>query len=153
MAKAKPLGWVAERPSKACVDIRVESFRRRKDWEFWCLLTTDRHWDNPDSDHDMQKRHMDEAVERGSPIICNGDFFCAMQGKYDKRASKDKLRPEHQSGRYFALCRHWKGESRDCNHQAPRNRFDRAAGCVAEYKKRNVDSVVRVRVVGSLFLS
>ena len=30
-----------------------------------------------------------------------GDYFCCMQGKYDKRHSKSDLRPEHQKGDYF----------------------------------------------------
>lgn len=93
--------WHLTKASNACVDIRVDSFRRRNDWQFWVLLTTDRHWDNPDSDWDLQRKHLDQAAERDWPVIDNGDFFCCMQGKYDKRASKDKLRPEHQNGRYF----------------------------------------------------
>lgn len=99
MASQKP--WRTTKASNACVDIRVESFKRRNDWEFWCLLSTDRHWDNPQSDWDLQREHLDLAIERNAPVVDNGDFFCAMQGKYDKRASKDKLRPQHQNGRYF----------------------------------------------------
>ena len=107
MAKAKAKTqaeshqWSSSRPSNAVVDIRVDTFRRRDDWEFWVLLTTDRHWDNPHSDWVMQKRHLDEAVRRDSPVIDNGDFFCAMQGKYDRRASKSSVRPEHQKDNYL----------------------------------------------------
>jgi hypothetical protein len=65
------------------------------------LLTADRHWDNPHSDWDMQRRHLDEAVKKGAGVLDFGDFFCAMQGKYDKRADKSSLRPEHQNGEYL----------------------------------------------------
>lgn len=70
-------------------------------FEQWFLFSSDRHWDNPHSDHDMQIRHMDEAVTRLAGIIDLGDLFCAMQGKYDKRSSKDTLRPEHLHGDYL----------------------------------------------------
>jgi UDP-2,3-diacylglucosamine pyrophosphatase LpxH len=69
--------------------------------EFWVLLSSDHHWDNPDCKRDMMKRHFDEAVKLNAPIIMVGDFFCAMQGKYDKRSDKSKLRPEHQTGKYL----------------------------------------------------
>lgn len=69
--------------------------------EFWFLLTSDRHWDNPDSDWDLQKKHLQQARERGAMVIDCGDLFCAMQGKFDKRSDKSKVRPEHQNARYL----------------------------------------------------
>jgi hypothetical protein len=44
--------------------------------EFWYLLTADRHWDNPDSDWDLQIKHLKEARERDAMVIDVGDFFC-----------------------------------------------------------------------------
>lgn len=70
-------------------------------WKQWFLLSTDRHQDNPDCDRDLEEKHLNEAVERRAGILDNGDLFCAMQGKYDRRADKSKLRPEHQEGRYL----------------------------------------------------
>lgn len=70
-------------------------------WETTILLNSDRHWDNPSADQKMIASHMDEAVRRKSPILDFGDFFCAMQGKYDRRSSKSSLRPEHKSGDYL----------------------------------------------------
>jgi len=70
-------------------------------WEAWALLSSDRHWDNPKSDRDLQKKHLEEAKERGAIVIDNGDLFCAMQGKYDKRASKDSVRNEHKVDNYL----------------------------------------------------
>lgn len=67
----------------------------------WVLLRTDAHHDNPDCDHDLEREHLEEAVRRNAVIIDGGDLFCAMQGKYDKRSDKSKVRPEHQSGDYL----------------------------------------------------
>ena len=69
--------------------------------EFYFLLSADHHWDNPDSDREMIKRHLEMCKERNAKAIIVGDFFCAMQGKYDKRSDKSKLRPEHQVTRYL----------------------------------------------------
>ena len=69
--------------------------------EHWFLLTADHHWDNPDSDHELIKKHLDEAKEKNAYVFMIGDWFCAMQGKYDKRSSKEKIRPEHQVNNYL----------------------------------------------------
>lgn len=65
------------------------------------LLSSDRHWDNPHSDLQLQKKHLEEAKEKNAAIIDVWDLFCAMQGKYDKRASKESVRPEHQKDNYL----------------------------------------------------
>lgn len=69
--------------------------------EFWYLLSSDGHWDNPDTDRAMMERHLKECRQRGAVWFHFGDFFCAMQGKYDKRSDKSKVRPEHQNGKYL----------------------------------------------------
>ena len=69
--------------------------------EQWVLLQTDAHWDNPKCDREKLKEHLDLALERNAPVIDAGDWFCAMQGKYDKRSSKKDLRPEHATGSYL----------------------------------------------------
>jgi hypothetical protein len=69
--------------------------------EGWVLLVSDVHWDNPKCDRKRLKRDFDEAVKRDALIVSNGDFFCAMQGKYDRRSSKKDLRPEHQKNNYL----------------------------------------------------
>lgn len=69
--------------------------------EFWVLLQSDVHWDNPKCDRELLRRHLEEAKERNAPVIDAGDFFCAMQGKYDKRSNKSDLRPEHQRADYL----------------------------------------------------
>ena len=70
-------------------------------WEQWVLLRSDVHHDNPKCDQKLEKKHLDQAVERKAIVIDNGDLFCAMQGKWDKRSSKDSIRPEHQNGVYL----------------------------------------------------
>ena len=75
--------------------------KRNADWEAWFLLTSDQHWDNPKSNHELQLKHLQEAKERGAGIICAGDYFCAMQGKFDKRANKASIRREHQTDNYL----------------------------------------------------
>lgn len=49
----------------------------------------------------MQRRHLDQAKRHKAGIIDIGDFFCAMQGKFDKRASKSSVRFEHQVDDYL----------------------------------------------------
>jgi hypothetical protein len=69
--------------------------------EQYALLQSDAHWDNPKCDREKLIQHLDEARERDAPVLDNGDFFCAMQGRWDKRANKNDLRPEHQKGDYL----------------------------------------------------
>jgi hypothetical protein len=70
-------------------------------WEQWFLLSSDRHHDNPECDQKLEKKHLDEAKDRKAGVIDAGDLHCAMQGKFDKRGDKSKLRPEHQHGDYL----------------------------------------------------
>lgn len=71
-------------------------------WEQWVLVTSDRHWDSVHSDRTMQKRHLDEAVERNALVVDLGDLFDAMQGRHDRRGHKSAVRPEHQRSDYFS---------------------------------------------------
>lgn len=73
--------------------------------EQWFLLQTDAHWDNPMCDREKMVEHLDLAKERNAPVIDAGDFFCAMQGKYDKRSSKKSIRPEHVTDDYLGELR------------------------------------------------
>lgn len=65
------------------------------------LLQSDVHWDNPKCDRDLFESHLEEAREHDAPIVDAGDFFCAMQGKWDKRSNKNDLRPEHRRADYL----------------------------------------------------
>jgi hypothetical protein len=72
-----------------------------RDWEQWILLQTDEHFDNACCDRELYRQHLDRARELGAPILKFGDFFCAMQGKWDRRADQSQLRPENRSDRYL----------------------------------------------------
>lgn len=65
------------------------------------LLISDIHWDNPKCDWKLLRKHLDEAKERDAKVIVNGDFFCLMQGRGDKRGSKSDVRPEHNNDKYY----------------------------------------------------
>lgn len=69
--------------------------------EFTALLQSDVHWDNPHCRQDLFKAHLDEALKLNAPVLDFGDFFCAMQGKGDRRHSKSDVRPEHMRGNYL----------------------------------------------------
>lgn len=64
-------------------------------WEQWFLLSSDRHHDSPKADHDLERRHLDEARARKACVLDFGDVFDAMQGRDDRRRGKAGLRPEH----------------------------------------------------------
>jgi hypothetical protein len=67
----------------------------------WMLLRSDVHHDNPKCDQDLERKHLNEALESNCPVLDNGDLYCAMQGKYDRRSSKESIRPEHQTNNYL----------------------------------------------------
>jgi len=73
----------------------------RAGWEQWVLLSSDRHHDNQHCDQELEKRHLDMAVEREALVIDAGDIFDVMQGKDDRRASKDDLRVENKRTAYL----------------------------------------------------
>ena len=73
----------------------------RENWSQEFLLLSDVHWDNPHCKRDILHRLLVQAKERNAGIFVFGDLFCLMQGKYDPRASKDSIRPEHQCNDYL----------------------------------------------------
>lgn len=68
---------------------------------FKIAMLSDLHWDNPKCDRDLLKRHLDYCLDKSIPIMLNGDTFCLMQGRGDRRSSKDDIRPEHNNARYL----------------------------------------------------
>jgi len=93
-------GFQIEQNSPTVTTIRVPVQRNRQ-WEQWALLSADRHFDNPKSRQDMQKKHLDEARDRGALVLDFGDLFCAMQGKNDRRGKKGGTRGENITPDYF----------------------------------------------------
>lgn len=67
------------------------------------LLLSDVHFDHPYCDRKMFFRLMDQAKERNALVLFNGDFFCMMQARGDKRGGKSSVREAHQGANYFDL--------------------------------------------------
>jgi hypothetical protein len=65
-------------------------------WEQWLLFTSDNHFDSIYCNREVMRAHFDEAKARNARIFVLGDFFDAMQGRYDPRRSMPELRPEYQ---------------------------------------------------------
>lgn len=64
-------------------------------------ILSDIHWDNPKSDWQRLKKDLDYCLENDIPVMINGDFFCLMQGKGDRRGNKSDIRPEHNNAKYL----------------------------------------------------
>jgi UDP-2,3-diacylglucosamine pyrophosphatase LpxH len=64
-------------------------------------LLSDIHWDNPKCDRVKLKRHLEYFKEHQIPIFINGDFFCLMQGRGDRRGNKSDILPEHNNAKYL----------------------------------------------------
>lgn len=65
-------------------------------WERWIYFGSDVHFDSVYCDRDAFFEHMDLAKKRNAMIFIFGDFFDAMQGRYDKRRAMPELRKEYQ---------------------------------------------------------
>lgn len=72
-------------------------------WEQWLLITSDRHWDSKHTDRSLQRKHLEQAVERDALILDLGDLFDAMQGRWDKRGGKSELDDLFAGSDYFDL--------------------------------------------------
>lgn len=70
-------------------------------WEQWILLRSDAHHDSPFCDRKLEKKHLDEALDKNAMILDGGDFFDAMQGRKDPRASYDNLDLALKTDNYF----------------------------------------------------
>jgi len=93
--------WVIEEVSRNVHIVRYTGITVGELTGEFQLLLSDVHWDNPHCNRDLLEKHLNQALEYDCPVHSNGDLFCVMQGKYDKRSSKKDIRPEHQEGSYF----------------------------------------------------
>lgn len=64
-------------------------------------MMSDIHWDNPKCDWELLKKDLDYCLSNDIKVMVNGDFFCLMQGKGDKRGNKSDIRPEHNNAKYL----------------------------------------------------
>lgn len=77
-------------PTVLTVRLNVDS----TPWEQWFLLRSDAHHDNLQSNHKLERAHLDEAIARNAGILDFGDLSCAMGGKWDRRADPRQFREE-----------------------------------------------------------
>jgi len=68
---------------------------------FKLAVLSDLHWDNPKCNRELLKSHLDYCLKEDIPVFINGDMFCLMQGKGDRRGNKSDVRPEHAFNNYF----------------------------------------------------
>jgi hypothetical protein len=74
------------------------------DWEQWYLNTSDNHFDSIYCNREVMTAQFDDALKRGARINIFGDWFDAMQGRYDKRRAMPELRPEYsRAEKYYDL--------------------------------------------------
>lgn len=81
--------------------VTVINFEAGYSWEQWFLLTSDNHHDSVLCNRKKEKADLDKALERDAVIVNIGDFFDAMQGRFDPRRNMDELRPEYRRQDYF----------------------------------------------------
>ena len=72
--------------------VELDGDSKRDEWVM--LLRGDAHHDNPHNLRDLERKHLDECVQKNAGIVDVGDLFCAMQGKFDPRRSKNNVREE-----------------------------------------------------------
>jgi hypothetical protein len=64
-------------------------------------LFSDIHFDSIFCDRDLLEKHLKRAGSENAIILDGGDFFDAMQGRFDPRRSMDDLRPEYRREDYY----------------------------------------------------
>lgn len=65
-------------------------------WKQELFFTSDNHFDSIFCNREQMRADFDEAKRRKARIYIVGDWFDAMQGRYDPRRSAAELRPEYQ---------------------------------------------------------
>jgi hypothetical protein len=68
---------------------------------FKMAMFSDLHWDNPKCDRASLKKDLNHCLENNIPIHINGDLFCLMQGRGDRRSNKSDILPEHNNAFYI----------------------------------------------------
>lgn len=72
-------------------------------WKQDVWVTSDNHFDAISCNRRLLKKHFDEAKARNAYILIIGDWFDAMQGRFDPRRSMDEIRPEYRANNYYDL--------------------------------------------------
>lgn len=82
---------IVEKVGRNVMMVRMDV--RGDGWEKWFLLTSDRHHDSRQCDKALVTEHLELAKSRDAHVLDFGDFFDAMQGKYDPRRSYPDMDP------------------------------------------------------------
>ncbi len=85
--------------SGAVTTIRMDD--PRKGWEQWFLLMSDNHHDSIYCNRELETEHLEEAKRKDARVFIFGDFYDAMQGRFDPRRSMDELRAEYRRDDYY----------------------------------------------------
>ena len=72
-----------------------------EDSELDLFFTSDIHFDSIYCDRKAFYKDLDEAVKRKAKILIIGDFFDAMNGRFDPRRDMSILRPEYRRADYY----------------------------------------------------
>ena len=70
-------------------------------WEQWILHVSDNHFDSIYCNREVMRADFDAALKRRARINVYGDWFDAMQGRFDPRRSMSELRPEYRTDAYY----------------------------------------------------
>lgn len=65
-------------------------------WKQEIFFVSDNHFDSIFCNRDIMRADFDEAKKRKARIVIVGDWYDAMQGRYDPRRAAPELRPEYQ---------------------------------------------------------
>ena len=97
----KEQGLIAKTSAQAGAVTTFE-FDVYEGWQQSFLLMADNHHDSILCNRKLEREHFNEAMERNALIFVFGDFFDAMEGKFDKRMNYDELRPEYKRTAYYS---------------------------------------------------
>lgn len=71
------------------------------DWQQSILLMSDNHHDSVYCNREFERKHLEEAKKKNALVCIFGDFFDAMQGRFDPRRNMDELREEYRRSDYY----------------------------------------------------
>ena len=162
MEKIEPI--TAARLSPKCVELRVTP--RGPDWSLPILLASDQHFDSPDCDRALLKKHLDEVKAAGGAAFFLGDWWDAMQGRRDNRAMKSSVLPQYARSDYLnALVEdtvefltpyaHLIAGWARGNHETSitkHTEFDLLSACITELNLRTGSQIMPMGYTGWIFL-
>ena len=93
-------GWTVTHQTSNIHVIRINR-KSAANFEQWILFMADNHHDSKAADHDMERRLLEQALERNAIVCGVGDQLDLMAGQGDRRAHKGGLRSSLLADNYF----------------------------------------------------